>query len=329
MTTIDTETLDIFERTLRRVLAERDRDADATAALVEIGWRDFLAVEPAQVIPLVLRHLGELVLPSTVLDDVAFASLHGDGAARFGDDVAFAHPRRGVAGAWFTDSDTEVSFDALVLGGRRPRSLVLIATAGDDLRVVTLSGDAVDPVAVDGIDSALGLMCVRGTAPASDVVLADDLDAGAVPIACRRALAYELVGLTESMLAMATEYAKVRTQFGQPIGAFQAVKHRVADVFVAVRAARVVVDESWSSDPEPMTVAAKCLAAGAAAVASQNCLQVLGAIGFTLEHELNRFIRRAKVLDRLYGSERELRGELGRSLRTRGAMPRPGTFSDR
>jgi alkylation response protein AidB-like acyl-CoA dehydrogenase len=117
----------------------------------------------------------------------------------------------------------------------------------------------------------------------------------------------------------------VRHQFGQPIGAFQAVKHRLADVYVARRAARSVVAESWHADPEVMTLAASALAARAGALAAEHCLQVLGAIGFTLEHDLHRFVRRIRVLDRLYGTERETRTALGRVLLARGSVPRPGT----
>ncbi len=188
-----------------------------------------------------------------------------------------------------------------------------------------LGSAALESVAIGGMDPAMGLVRVRGTVPASAVVVDDRLAPGAVAAACRRVLAYELVGLSTQMLAGATEYAKVRMQFGQPIGAFQAVKHRLADVYVAVRAAGVVIGESWQPDPELMILAAKSLAARAFAVASENCLQVLGAIGFTLEHDLHRFIRRGKVLDRLYGSERELRAELGGALRAAGRMPRPST----
>ncbi len=117
----------------------------------------------------------------------------------------------------------------------------------------------------------------------------------------------------------------MRRQFGQPIGAFQAVKHRLADVYVARQAAAAVVEESWRSDPECTTVAAKALAAHAGALASEHCLQVLGAIGFTLEHDLHRFVRRVRVLDRLYGAQHALRLELGRLLQARGRMPRPGS----
>ena len=117
----------------------------------------------------------------------------------------------------------------------------------------------------------------------------------------------------------------MRTQFGQPIGAFQAVKHRLADVYVARQA-------GVGGDRRELAVRSRlhhrgreALAGTAGALASENCLQVLGAIGFTLEHDLHRFVRRVKVLDRLYGSNRELRTALGRLLGARGRVPRPGS----
>ena len=179
-------------------------------------------------------------------------------------------------------------------------------------------------VPIDGIDPALGLVRVRGSVPMDEAPAVTDAAPSAVSQACRRTLAHELLGATDAMLTMATDYAKVRQQFGQPIGGFQAVKHRLADVYVARQAAAAVVEESWRSDPECTTVAAKALAAHTGALASENCLQVLGAIGFTLEHDLHRFLRRVKVLDRLHGSERALRTELGQLLRARGRVPRPG-----
>lgn len=324
MTTTDRETLDIFERTLRGVFVDQDGE-DASRALEQIGWRDFLAADAPSVVPMVFSLLGELLVSSTALDDVAFAAVYGDDerwiTAAAG--TAFAHPRAGVVAGSLTDG--ELTVDALVLDGRHDVPVALVAAAGDRLRVVTVAADALESVAVGGIDPAMGLVRVRGVVPSAAVVTDDHLVPAAVAEACRRALAYELVGLSTQMLAGATEYAKVRMQFGQPIGAFQAVKHRLADVYVAVRAAGVVIDESWRSDPELTTAAAKSLAARAFALASENCLQVLGAIGFTLEHDLHRFIRRGKVLDRLYGSERELRTELGRGLQAAGRMPRPGT----
>jgi hypothetical protein len=315
-TTIDRDTLDIFERTARGVLAQPD--LDVSAALEEIGWRDFLAADPASVVPLMFGLLGELVLASRALDDVAFAALGLTGEELSATGHAFAHP--GGVGAAAARSAGEITVDALVLGARRDPPVALVV----DERVVTIAAGRLAWVTAIGIDPHLGLARVRGVVANGDIEVHGDVDGGAVAPACRRALALELLGATDAMLAMATEYAKVRQQFGQPIGAFQAVKHRLADVYVARQAAAAVVEESWRSDPACTTVAAKALAAHAGALASENCLQVLGAIGFTLEHDLHRYVRRVRVLDRLYGSERDLRTELGRLLQARGRVPRPG-----
>jgi alkylation response protein AidB-like acyl-CoA dehydrogenase len=128
------------------------------------------------------------------------------------------------------------------------------------------------------------------------------------------------------MLALTADYAGLRQQYGHPIGTFQAVKHRLADVLVALRAAEVVADESWDSEPTFMATAAKCLAGRGYHVAAENCLQVMGAIGFTWEHDLHRFIRRGMVLDALLGTWRDLRVELGRALIAAGRVPRPGVL---
>ena len=145
-------------------------------------------------------------------------------------------------------------------------------------------------------------------------------------MAARRALAAELLGVAATMLDTATEHAKSRMQYGQPIGVFQAVKFRLADVLVAIQAAEVVMEEAWGDEADVAATAAKCLAGRAFRLAAENCLQVLGAIGFTWEHDLHRFIRRGLVLDVLYGSTEELRRELGTALIGRGATPRLGAF---
>jgi len=322
VTAIDRDTLDIFERTARGVLAQPD--VVVGNALEEIGWRDFLAADAASVVPLVFGILGELVLASRALDDVAFDALGARGEELRATGHGFAHPL-GVRDAGSL-SGAGLAVDAVLLGAGRDAPVALVAATDGGARVVTVAARSagLEVAPLDGIDPALGLARVRGLVPTGDVTVHDDAGAPAVRPACRRALAHELLGATDAMLTMATEYAKVRRQFGQPIGAFQAVKHRLADVYVARQAAAAVLDESWRSDPACTTVAAKALAAHAGAVASENCLQVLGAIGFTLEHRLHRYVRRVRVLDRLYGSARDLRTELGRLLQAQGRVPRPG-----
>ena len=176
------------------------------------------------------------------------------------------------------------------------------------------------------MDPSLGLVRVHGAAPAPSLATGSAASPAAVEAACRRAISYELIGLATTMLSMAAEYAGTRVQFGQPIGAFQSVKHRLADVLVAVRSAEVVADESWedAADAALAAAAAKCLAGRAGRLAAENCLQVMGAIGFTEEHVLHRYIARATVLDVLYGSARSLRGRPRPRAPRGGSMPRPG-----
>src|SRR5262249_8802444 len=146
------------------------------------------------------------------------------GAALRDAGHVFVHPRRGGGAA--TVRGSELVFDGLVLGGRTDAPVAVVVGA----RVIGVRTGDLSLSPVGGIDTALGLIHARGTVAHSDVVTYDGADGAGVIHACRRALAHELLGATDAMLVMATEYAKVRTQFGRPIGAFQAVKHRLADV---------------------------------------------------------------------------------------------------
>jgi hypothetical protein len=321
MNAIDRETVEIFTRSARGVLGQPD--VDVAAALEELGWRDFLAADPSSVVPSMFELMGELLIAGSALDDVAFDALGSVGEELRGTGHVFGHPRGSEPAAVYSGAGFTV--DAVVLGGRRDVPVALVATLPTGTAAVSLDPSSIDFVETAGLDPSLGVVRVRGTVAGTNVVRLEGAPAAAVGQACRRALAHELLGVTAAMLAMANDYAKVRTQFGQPIGAFQAVKHRLADVYVAQQAATSVVGESWRSEPECTTVAAKALAAHACALAAENCLQVLGAIGFTLEHDLHRFVRRGRVLDRLHGSEAQLRQELGQLLRAGGHVPRPGS----
>jgi alkylation response protein AidB-like acyl-CoA dehydrogenase len=131
----------------------------------------------------------------------------------------------------------------------------------------------------------------------------------------------ELLGGAERALEMATEYAKDRVQFGQPIGSFQAVKHRCADMLVDVEGMRSVVwYGSWSvatADPGWASAAAtaKVWCADASKRVMASALQVHGGIGFTWEHDLHLFIKRAQFSQLDYGDAVHHRAALGRALR--------------
>ena len=116
-----------------------------------------------------------------------------------------------------------------------------------------------------------------------------------------------LVGVADRLIAMAAQYAKERSQFGQPIGSFQAVKHHLADALVRVEFARpVVYRAAWSlqhGDPDASMHAsmAKAMASEAATLAARTALQVHGAIGYTWEHDLQLWMKRAWSLAAAWG----------------------------
>ena len=117
----------------------------------------------------------------------------------------------------------------------------------------------------------------------------------------------QLVGLAEAMLDMAVRYALQREQFGKPIGSFQAIKHQLADAYVGVAFARPVVNRAaWSVTRDLPSRArdashAKHVAAVAAGRAARTALQVHGAIGYTLEYELSRWLLKVQALRSTWG----------------------------
>jgi alkylation response protein AidB-like acyl-CoA dehydrogenase len=115
------------------------------------------------------------------------------------------------------------------------------------------------------------------------------------------ALAAELVGIAQRTMEMAVEYAKEREQFGRPIGAYQAVSHRCAEMLLETESARSTTYwAAWAADAEPETLPlassmAKARASDAGFRVAASSLQVHGGIGFTWEHDLHLWLRRARA----------------------------------
>jgi alkylation response protein AidB-like acyl-CoA dehydrogenase len=136
-------------------------------------------------------------------------------------------------------------------------------------------------------------------------------DEAIAPIAV--ALSAELVGVAQRSMEMAVEYAKDRQQFGRPIGAYQAVAHRCAQMLLETEGARsATLYAAWTADHEPDSLQlaasmAKAYASDAGWRVTASSLQVHGGIGFTWEHDLHFFLKRAKTDGHLFGSAREHR----------------------
>jgi alkylation response protein AidB-like acyl-CoA dehydrogenase len=121
------------------------------------------------------------------------------------------------------------------------------------------------------------------------------------------AMALSTVSTCRAIFEATVEYAKVREQYGRPIGSFQALKHRLADCFLAVERAGAL---AWfatltvaEDDPRrPLAVAmAKAAASDCAQLLSRDGLQLHGGIGFTWEHDLHFLLKRAVTGDLLFG----------------------------
>ena len=121
------------------------------------------------------------------------------------------------------------------------------------------------------------------------------------------ATAAQLVGAAEALRDAAVDYAKQRSQFGRVIGSFQAIKHKLADVHIAIELARpLVYGAALTLTPRDVS-AAKAAASEAGLLAARAALQTHGAIGFTQEHDLSLWLLRVQALRSAWGTPEEHR----------------------
>jgi alkylation response protein AidB-like acyl-CoA dehydrogenase len=142
------------------------------------------------------------------------------------------------------------------------------------------------------------------------------------PPRLRAAMAAEALGVAQRALDLGVEHAKTRVQFGKPIGTYQAVSHPLAQTYTDVELARSLVYwAAWcvAEEDERATVAAaaaKAFATEAAVAACERSIQVHGGIGFTWEHPLHRFYKRALWLEGFGRRPAELRLEVADAVLT-------------
>jgi len=147
----------------------------------------------------------------------------------------------------------------------------------------------------------------------------------------------QLLGAGRALLEVSVHHASVRVQFGRPVGAFQAVKHKLADVAIALEYARPLLDAAaeaigdGSATAHRDVSAAKVACGDAAALAARAALQVHGAIGYTAEHDLSLWLTRVRALVPAWGSQAEHRARVLAALTvsptpTRSPDPRERSF---
>ncbi len=239
------------------------------------------------------------------------ADMRASGGRDSGPHDGSAHDRGG------RDAGLVISGSAdQVLGAATADLIILPVRQADDGSAagkypawVAVDAATLDIAPVDSLDLTrqLGLVRADGVGVPADRVLAglsQDLVAGLAAVV----LGAEAVGIADWAVHTAAEYAKIRHQFGRPIGQFQAVKHRCARMLVAAeQAAAAVWDAARALDAgDPgcdfATAAAAVLAADAAVSCAHECIQVLGGIGYTWEHDAHLYYRRAMTLRALLAS---------------------------
>ena len=316
---------------LVRSLAAAGQDVDEKLWQrgAELGWTGLAAPEAlggagqgVVELCLVAEELGRAAAPGPVLDSalaalaLARAGLRAElvGSLAAGEVKASLAHHGAVTGSWDGDD--------LVLGGRA--TAVQAAASADWLLVTVAVGEGRRLVLVDPSSASVeprrtldetrrwyDVVFDGVRVPAADVITSDAAevrwlaDAGAVLTAA------DSLGVGERLLEMTVGYVKVREQFGRPLGSFQSVKHKVADMLMTLKGARaatyyaaMALDAGVDGATAAASVAKAFTAEGVAALAGE-ALQTHGGIGFTWEHDLHLYLRRAKVNEMLYGSPAE------------------------
>ncbi|MCW2560425.1 MAG: acyl-CoA dehydrogenase [Mycobacterium sp.] len=261
----------------------------------------------------------------TTLGDLGVTALavaeEFDGIGAHPVDLVVAAERLGYWGVPGPVTES-IAVAPVLLAGHGERSAAL--ASGELIATVALRPHA--PRAVDA-DSA-GLILVAGDGEVSDGAAGEvhqsvdparrlfDVTPAGEPWKADTARAFEfgalvtaaqLIGAGQAMLDASVDYAKQRSQFGRPIGSYQAIKHKLADVYIAVELARPLVYAAalsladGSSDTARDVSAAKAAASDAALLSARSSLQTHGAIGFTQEHDLSLLLLRVQALHSAWG----------------------------
>jgi Acyl-CoA dehydrogenase, C-terminal domain len=293
---MDGQQRSMLARSLRKVLT-----GDPVAVpglLAELGWDEVMAEDPAVATRLLFAEHGRALARTTLLDQLVLDELN----------AVLAQPATLM---WWPAGDIGVVMRPLTAS-----DVVAIPRGGSILAVPAAQLDA-QPVRT--IDPELDWYAV-GRPDVSGVEAPHDLEmAGAT---AHRALAAELVALSEEILRLAVEHTSTREQFGAPIATFQAVRHRLADAHVAVIAASELLEVAFADGNVISAMAAKAQAGRTHQLVSAHATQVCGAMGSTYEHPLHRYIARGIALDSLLGRWDALSAELGSVLLKQGAPPR-------
>ena len=323
----------------RQALDNAKTDPERWRALwktvVDLGWTELAAPDatgdygPVE-LALVLEECGAAIAPIPLLSSVGLAagalrtcgldSVLADIAGGVVATLAVHSPGRRLPGAPMTLQHGRLRGRAVAVPNLSRAELIVTLARSDDgvLAAVARCGDGVTPVPAG-----------ESTDPAQPVA---DVEIDAEPLATARvdvgpaltaplvAAAADLVGVARAALHRSVEHAKARRQFGRPIGAFQGIKHALADNYVSLERARSLTYAAAARLGDPSAApadawTAAALAKAAAGDAAANCartaVQVHGALAQTWEHDIHLYVRHAWQGAAMLGDSRSLYHAVG------------------
>ena len=325
-----------------RELAESERGFEQSDwdEMAELGWPGLALPEEwggqglgAVDLAVLFEEMGYALAPSPLLTTTSVGlalSFCGsdDQRERYLRPLA-AGERRGVPALWDAGSpatpgsftmEAKAAGDGVVLDGEKvlvpdagSADFFVVATADGKRHLVDSDAPGVTVTAEPSIDLTRRLYSVRFEGvevAAGDTMPAEEADYYPVFFRICVAIAAESTGIAQRTMEMAVSYAKDRQQFGRPIGAYQAVSHRCAQMLLETENARsAVYGAAWAADAEPESLPlaasmAKAYASDAGWRVPDASIQVHGGIGFTWEHDLHFFLKRGKANAAMFGDAR-------------------------
>ncbi len=283
-------------------------------AIVELGWPDVAELGIVE-LAVVAEELGYALAPSPLAAHWAAKLLHPELEGR------------GTVAQWDEGSDGDPETSTTTVSGGALTGVKIAVPNADvaDTLVVTAEGGRHFAVAAAdatieparALDTTRPLFTVRlDGAPGTE--LSGDFGHAWHAIAVMAAA--ESVGVAARITRTTVDYAKERKQFGRAIGSYQAVSHACAQMFLETEGARSVTFwAAWALDHDPETAymaanCAKAYASDAAVNVARSALQVHGGIGFTWEHDLHLFLKRAEANAHAYGDSRWHREQVAAAM---------------
>jgi alkylation response protein AidB-like acyl-CoA dehydrogenase len=343
---------------LREIAASDDGiDAAGWAEMAELGWTGLAVPEEwggqglgVVELAVLFEEMGYALAPSPLFSStIAGLALTLCGS----DDLRERYLRplaagelRGTPALWDAGSpvtpggftmEAKADSDGVVLDGEKVlvpdaagADFFLVATSDGRRHLVERGTEGVSVTAEPSIDPTRRFSSVRFEGVR--VAAADSLpgaEADYYPVFFRLcvALAAESTGIAQRTMEMAVAYAKDRRQFGRPIGAYQAVSHRCAQMLLETENARsAVYGAAWAADAEPESLPlaasmAKAYASDAGWRVPDASIQVHGGIGFTWEHDLHFFLKRGRSNAAIFGDAKWHRERVADAVLSRAAAP--------